>query len=207
MASCNDHHHDSSSSPERNDLIVKHWFYEQLLNGKKRWTPFSFCDSQCLEDAFGSHDPNRTIVTTDGGRFDVDIPNRTRTPVYWKEEAKEVRRCSWFYKHDSRFVPYTEGIAELLEVEYQEALSSNDWHRRVDLPNGEHVIFHDANVIVHFQQKANENWGAPTSPISNPRVVKRGIDDFHIEDGDCDKVDHLLFMVHGIGSVCDLKFR
>lgn len=200
--------HDSSSSPERSEIVVKHWFYEQLLNGKKRWTPFSFCDSQNLEEAFESHDPNRKIVTTDGGRFDVDIPSRTRTPVYWKEEAKEVRRCSWFFKQDSRFVPYEEGVAELLESEYQTALSTNEWHRRVELPNGEYVIFHDASVIVHFQQKtASENWGAPSSPISKPRVVKRGIDDFHIEDGDCDKVDHLLFMVHGIGSVCDLKFR
>lgn len=199
---------DSSPSPERNDNIVKHWFYEQKSNGKMRWTPFSFCDSQALEEAFESHDPDRKVVTTDGGRFDVDIPLRTRTPVYWKEESNQVRRCSWFYKLDSRFVPYDEAIADLLENEYQEALNTNDWHRRVELPNGEQVVFHDANVIVHFQQKTvTENWGAPSSPISKPRVVKRGIDEFQIDDGDCDKVDHLLFMVHGIGSVCDLKFR
>lgn len=69
-------------------------------------------------------------------------------------------------------------------------------------------MFHDASVIVHFQQKATpDNWGSPTSPVSKPRVVKRGIEDFIIDEGDCDKVDHLLFMVHGIGSVCDFKFR
>lgn len=141
-------------------------------------------------------------MSTDGGRFDVDIPLRTRSPVFWKGESNEVRRCSWFYKIDSRFLPYEEGIADLLEHEYQEALSTNDWHRRVELPNGETVVFHDANVIVHFQQKLSpDNWATQTSPVSKPRVVKRGIDDFVIEDGDCDKVDHLLFMVHGIGSV------
>lgn len=28
-----------------------------------------------------------------------------------------------------------------------------------------------------------------------------------MDEGEPEKVDHLLFMVHGIGSVCDLKFR
>jgi hypothetical protein len=37
--------------------------------------------------------------------------------------------------------------------------------------------------------------------------VKRGMDEFDIDEGEPAKVDHLLFLVHGIGSVCDLKFR
>ncbi|XKL62212.1 hypothetical protein PGB90_002045 [Kerria lacca] len=35
----------------------------------------------------------------------------------------------------------------------------------------------------------------------------RGFDDFDIDDGEPEKVDHLLFLVHGIGQFCDLKFR
>lgn len=199
-----------SSSSER-DKIAKHWFYEHKVNGKQQWTPFTFTDSLSLDEAVESHDPNRKIITTDGGRFDVDIPARKRTPVYWKGDSSEVRRCCWFYKVDSKFIPYDEGIADLLEHEYQEALLTNDWHRRIELPNNEQVVFHDANVIVHFQQKPTTeegaSWAPQTSTISKPRVVKRGIDEFQIEDGDCDKIDHLLFMVHGIGSVCDLKLR
>lgn len=200
----------SSDSPSSSDSekIVKHWFYEHTVDTKKRWTPFTFYDSQALEDAFESHDTAKQKITTDGGRFDVDIPARTRIPVYWKGESNSVRRCSWFYKVDSRYIPYEEGIADLLEHEYLEASVTNDWHRRIELPNGEQVVFHDAKVIVHFQQKTTpDSWGTPASPISKPRVVKRGIDEFHIEDGDYGKVDHLLFMVHGIGSVCDFKFR
>jgi hypothetical protein len=37
--------------------------------------------------------------------------------------------------------------------------------------------------------------------------VKRGVDEFDIDEGEPVKVDHLLFLVHGIGPVCDLKFR
>lgn len=40
-----------------------------------------------------------------------------------------------------------------------------------------------------------------------PRVVKRGIDEFNIEEGEPQQIDHLLFMIHGIGAACDLKFR
>lgn len=38
-------------------------------------------------------------------------------------------------------------------------------------------------------------------------MVKRGLGEFDIDEGETAEVDHVLFMVHGIGSVCDLKFR
>lgn len=198
-----------ANEPLNSGKLLKHWFFEHTIDSKKRWTPFNHFDSQSIEEAFVSRDPNKKIITTDGGRFEVNINERTRAPIYWTAEATQVRRCSWFYKLDSRWTPYEEGIAELLESEYQEALASKEWHRRIDLPNGEQVVFHDANVMVHFQQQSNTDaWGAPVAnAIAKPRVVKRGIDDFQIDEGDCDKIDHLLFMVHGIGSVCDLKMR
>lgn len=39
------------------------------------------------------------------------------------------------------------------------------------------------------------------------RIVKRGMDEFDIDDGESAEVDHLLLMVHGIGKFCDLRFR
>lgn len=38
----------SSSSSDREKIgpIVKHWFYEHTIDAKKRWTPFTFTDSQ-----------------------------------------------------------------------------------------------------------------------------------------------------------------
>lgn len=38
-------------------------------------------------------------------------------------------------------------------------------------------------------------------------MIRRGIDEFGIEEGEPKQVDHLLFLVHGIGPVCDLKFQ
>uniref|UniRef100_A0A182NA74 DDHD domain-containing protein n=1 Tax=Anopheles dirus TaxID=7168 RepID=A0A182NA74_9DIPT len=201
-----------------------HWFYRREVEGKSVWSPFTMADSLALEDGLttvlargenaAENDSNPpVIVHTDGGRYDVSIRERTRTPVYWKGAANEVRRCSWFYKTvDSRFVPYEEEVADLLEREYKEAATSGEWHRRVTIPNGETVVFHGPSVIVHFLQTQNPDaWGGGSSPVpsttNRPRVVKRGIDEFNIDDDEPERIDHLLFMVHGIGEACDLRFR
>ena len=60
---------------------------------------------------------------------------------------------------------------------------------------------------------ALDDWGqvqVPTAadPALKPRVVHRGLDGLpDIPDGEPAEVDHLLFVVHGIGAACDIKFR
>ena len=66
---------------------------------------------------FVGHQDN-VVVSTDGGRFDVDVIERTRVAIYWDDAQSKVRRCSWFHKPegDSRFIPYEEELAVKLEV-------------------------------------------------------------------------------------------
>lgn len=69
---------------------------------------------------------------------------------------------------------------------------------------------HNPKVIVQFQPSSvPDEWGTTQDGQTRPRVVKRGIDDNldEIPDGEMPQVDHLVFMVHGIGPVCDLRFR
>uniref|UniRef100_A0A1B0GAQ0 DDHD domain-containing protein n=1 Tax=Glossina morsitans morsitans TaxID=37546 RepID=A0A1B0GAQ0_GLOMM len=187
--------------------VVKHWFFKRNVGGKHVWTPFSHYDSALLETSVLSKGDN--IVAVEGGRYDVYIKERKKFSVYWDSEPIEVRRCSWFYKAtDSKYVPYEEETSDLLEAEYKAATESGQWHNTIILSMGEQVVFHGPTVIVHFQQQQNTDaWGGTSQTTSRPRVVKRDLDDFNIEQGECHKVDHLLFMVHGIGSVCDLKLR
>ncbi|XP_055585079.1 mucin-2, partial [Uranotaenia lowii] len=200
--------------------VYQHWFFRREVETKILWTPFTMSDSLALEDALpllaSPDQPDQprssVIVHVDGGRHDVNIEERKMYPVYWKGASQDVRRCSWFYKNvDSRYVPYEEDVADLLEREYKEAATSGEWQRRIVIPNGETVVFHGPSVIVHFLQTQNpESWGG-SSPVpqttNRPRVVKRGVDEFNIEDGEPEQIDHLLFMVHGIGEACDLRFR
>ncbi|NWT55053.1 S23IP protein, partial [Erythrocercus mccallii] len=194
--------------------VQPHWFYCKEVEDKQIWLPFSILDSAKLEEIYNSvqPDPESVVLSTDGGRYDVFLYERVRRAVYWDEEASEVRRCLWFYKgdKDSRFIPYTEDFSDKLEVQYKRAVTTNQWHRRLEFPNGETIVMHNPKVIVQFQPSATpDEWGTTQDGQARPRVVKRGIDDDHdeIPDGEMSQIDHLVFMVHGIGPVCDLRFR
>lgn len=153
-------------------------------------------------------DPDK-VIATDGGRYDVNILRRQRSPVYWNGDPTEVRRCSWFYKSstDGKYIPYEENVATKLEDEYKIAFDQKQWNKRVELDSGDSVVFHEPDVLVLFPpSQTPDNWGNSQNQ-TRPRTVKRGLDEFDIYEGEPEKVDHLLFMVHGIGSVCDLKFR
>ncbi|NP_001091152.1 SEC23 interacting protein S homeolog [Xenopus laevis] len=200
--------------PNLYEPVQPHWFYCKQVEGKEVWLPFSTRDSLTLEDVYNSvqPDPESVVVNTDGGRYDVYLYNRERKAVFWEEEESEVRRCSWFYKgdSDSKFVPYSEDFSELLEAEYKKAVTTNQWHRRLEFPGGETIVMHNPKVIVQFQQSLMpDEWGSPQDGESRPRVVKRGIDAELDEIPHCEvpQADHLVFMVHGIGPVCDLRFR
>ena len=43
--------------------------------------------------------------------------------------------------------------------------------------------------------------------INKPKFLKRGTEEFIIDKDEPEKVDHVLFLVHGIGSYCDIKFK
>ena len=106
-------------------------------------------------------------MATDGGRYDVNILRRQRIPVYWKGAPTEVRRCSWFYKgnSDGKYVPYEENIATKLEEEFKSAFEQTHWHRKVELPNGETVVFHAPDVLVLFPpSQSPDAWG--NTPVS-----------------------------------------
>lgn len=196
------------------ETVQPHWFYCKQVESKSVWLPFSIIDSLQLEETYNSvqPDPESVVVRTDGGRYDVQLYDRQRSAVFWDEDPSEVRRCTWFYKgdNDSRFIPYSEDFSEKLEAEYKRAVSTNQWHRRLEFPSGETIVMHNPKVIVQFQPSSMpDEWGTTQDGQTRPRVVKRGIDDDHDEvpDGELDTVDHLVFMVHGIGPVCDLRFR
>lgn len=105
----------------------------------------------------------KDVVTTDGGRFDVNIPERCRTAVYWLAEKSEVRRCSWFYKGpDCRLIPYEEDVAQQLEDVYRDASNTGKWQREITLSTGEVVAFKGHNNMVHYlkTQSTETNWNA-----------------------------------------------
>ena len=71
------------------------------------------------------------------------------------------------------------------QAEFSLAFRENKWPRRVELSNGEHIMMHNANVLVHFvPNNEAENWSGEDS-VARPKVVRRGIADIEdeIDDG------------------------
>lgn len=60
-----------------------------------------------------------TVLVNEDHLFEVDVTQRTISPVYWEGPVYEVRRATWFMQGDgSKWVPCEENLAEQIELGY-----------------------------------------------------------------------------------------
>ena len=77
-------------------------------------------------------------------------------------------------------------LISLSQQAYLDAHDDQRWPKTVNLEQGETVIMHNSNVMVHFSATTSNEDGWTGEDIrSRPKVVRRGIDDFEadIDDG------------------------
>lgn len=167
--------------------VYRHWFYQSLY-----WHPFAMSDSLALDDALMG---GKEIVITDGGRFEVDLKERRRSSVYWSSGSNAIRRCSWFYKNpnnvEANLLPFEESTADFMESEYEKAISSNSWNHQIALPNSDKFLLIKDPINIEFHD------------MGQALVVKRGVDEFVIDDGEEAPVDHLIVSVSNFGDKID----
>eukprot|EP00075_Anas_platyrhynchos_P010206 XP_027299459.1 phospholipase DDHD2 [Anas platyrhynchos] len=197
----------------RYEPVAPHWFYRKAAEPRERWVPFSAQDSARLEEAHGAgREKEAVVVPTSGGRYDVHLKQRQRVAVYWEEEVSEVRRCTWFYKgdKDNKYIPYSEAFSEELEEAYMIAVTLDEWKKKLESPSREIIILHNPKLMVHYHPVAtSDDWGSTPTEQGRPRTVKRGVENIAVEipNGEPLQIDHLVFVVHGIGPACDIRFR
>ncbi len=183
--------------------VAHHWFYRKSVESvapdaqllptfntavsggvhaavKETWKPFTMVDSMNIEAVFGTNPESDELIPTDGGRFDVNIKERTKASVYWnEEESLPIRRCSWFYKSnsDGRWNPYDESTSQRLEAEYVSAVTTGQWNRRVELnaSSGEYVTLHSPSVMMDFPTSSAVNgnlddWGQVQPQVRRTRT-------------------------------------
>ncbi|KAF1389087.1 hypothetical protein PFLUV_G00069820 [Perca fluviatilis] len=205
---------DMESFPAPYQEVQPHWFFCRRSDDNTSWLPFSREDSDKLENACNTvkDEEDEVVIAVEGERYDVHVKERKRYAVYWEQGPTEVRRCTWFYKgdKDTIFMPYPEDFSKSLEEAYMIAVTLNEWKRKLEFSNGETVILHNPKLIMQYQPIGlQDDWVSSPSEHTRPQTVKRGVDNISVEipDGEPEKVDHLVFMVHGIGPACDLRFR
>lgn len=177
----------SPALPKNYRAVYRHWFYQNLY-----WHPFAMSDSLALDDAIAN---GREIVVTDGGRFEVNLTQRRRASIYWTSGTNAIRRCSWFYKnpqgHEHNLLPFDEETADFMEAEYEKAVLNNTWGHRLQIPASDSFLtFRDA-ANIEFHQ------------TGQTLVVKRGVDEFVIDDGEVEAIDHLIVSVSSFGDKID----
>ncbi|CAF1147359.1 unnamed protein product [Rotaria sp. Silwood1] len=195
---------------ERHDYsqIQPYWFYSKKSQGRVTWIPFSLTDVRRLDEAYAQ---NQVTIATNGNRYDVNLVERIRTPVYWTDEPNEIRRSKWFYlpEHESRFIPFDEQMNETLENLYKETCCKQSWHTKHEMNNGREILIFHSPVLMTIQCVEGEitHW---SNFSYETRTLKRGVPEMFFDEirfGDKDPVQHLCFVVHGIGEACDTKFR
>ncbi|XP_035226221.1 phospholipase DDHD2-like isoform X1 [Stegodyphus dumicola] len=183
------------------------WLFCDTVESKEIWYGFSELDSEALEEAF-QKDP-QAIVATDGGRYDAYLEQRIKKSVYYDSKELHIRRCTWFYKSDSsqKFVPYEEHTASLLEQHYYECITTGKWQRRINISGLGSVVLENPQLMLHYKNELDVWPSLPESRV-HPKVVKRGMPEgYEIMPNESSQIDHLVFIVQGIGSFCDLRFR
>ncbi|CAL4063463.1 unnamed protein product, partial [Meganyctiphanes norvegica] len=142
-----------------------------------------------------------------GNIYDLCMDETEQCPA-WAEEGECLANRKFMKKNSlkTKIIQYVEYQIYKLHAEYSESVKSGRWHRQVDLESGDRVMIHSPRSMLHYPLQAVEDINAGVS-VETPQNVYRGMDNFEITDGEADQVDHLMFLVHGIGSACDLRFR
>ncbi|KAI8985203.1 DDHD domain-containing protein [Pilobolus umbonatus] len=87
------------------------------LKMSSKWVPFSQRDSAALEKAYQNDDVRAKVAVNEDHLFEVDVSQRTISPVYWEGPTYEVRRATWFMQTDG-WIPCEENLSEQIELGY-----------------------------------------------------------------------------------------
>lgn len=170
--------------------VYCHWFYE--FNGI--WNPFTMNDSLNIEM---SSKTNCDSILTDNGRYEVLLKSLERIPIYYGQKST-IKRCSWFFKKHpnaeiSDYTPFDQSISEILEKEYEKTIKDGLNSFEVTLNSTDQVVMKNGEIFYH--QNGLEY------------VVKRGVDDFVIDDGEMRDIDHCILYVFSENSAENLSMK
>lgn len=172
-----------------------------------KFAPFCAQESAKIERTYQAYiyDPKtapKTVLVKSDLLYEVNVETKTIAPAYWPGPVFEIRRGTWFYDGSEGFVPFPKDVSESNELAYSQK------QEKVDIGN---------NETIDFNYDLFQAWIVSNTSIlnlsGNTRVA-RGYDQvlqitntteasisaFNSIDDDDSPIDHLIFVVHGIGQ-------
>ncbi|CEP16091.1 hypothetical protein [Parasitella parasitica] len=165
------------------------------LKLSSKWVPFSQRDSAALEKAYQNHDVRAKVPVNEDHLFEVDVTQRTISPVYWEGPSYEVRRATWFMQSDG-WVPCEENIAEQIELGYYKHkpyLSTTATTSSSTTTDDEAAAHAVSSAATSYNNNSNNNTAPlPASESTTPTTVEEKKLEMSLSQKSVDKQWNLL---------------
>ncbi|XP_072032458.1 phospholipase DDHD1-like isoform X2 [Amphiura filiformis] len=219
------------------DLTVPQvrWFYKDESNKKAvKWLPFIGYDSCQLEYKYrqiyvhGDVPLEIERIPVQGGLFEVDIVEKKCYAIYWKDDAVDVLRGTWFYHSNQE--PIDDNIAQQIETEHVKRfggqtivaeLSPDPKQTKNAKPQKEvllyqmrfkdcHVDWYSIKDVFMYSDSTSSRLarsigtsiGFSKASSSGYRLLRGYPQEAFLEDKP-PPISDLIFVVHGVGQIMD----
>ncbi|XP_033327758.2 phospholipase DDHD1 isoform X1 [Megalopta genalis] len=207
------------------------WFYRDGVD--KRWVEFCGYDSLRIENAWQNYQdllnknndalnnlPHIEKIVVKGGMYDVEIDKMKCVSIYCPGEEWEIMRGTWYY--DGTWIPLESGQSKIIEEVhlnlFQKQLSSQSTSAS-DIPHPYkilhtehfpefHVDWHSIDdVVLHSEYRHSKLMRSVTSKLGFAKTtgyqLRRGYKVAAVMEDKPHDIDHIVFVVHGIGQKRD----
>ncbi|KOX67921.1 Phospholipase DDHD1, partial [Melipona quadrifasciata] len=207
------------------------WFYRDGVD--KRWVEFCGYDSLRIENAWQNYQnllsknndisnnpPSIEKIVVRGGMYDVELDKMKCVSIYCPGEEWEIMRGTWYY--DGSWLPLEVEQSKIIEEVHLNLFQKQDSNpstltcdtsHSYKILHTEHfpefhVDWHSINdVVLYSEYRHSKLMRSVTSKLGFAKTtgyqLKRGYKNAAVKEDKPHDIDHIIFVVHGIGQKGD----
>ncbi|XP_053992213.1 phospholipase DDHD1-like isoform X1 [Hylaeus volcanicus] len=207
------------------------WFYRDGVD--KRWVEFCGYDSLRIENAWQNYQsllsknddiPNKVLpiekIVVKGGMYDVEIDKMKCISIYCPGDEWEIMRGTWYY--DGSWIPLELEHSKVIEEVHLNLFQKQPGKSTLtcDTPSHSYKILHTEHfsefhvdwhniqdVILYSEYRHSKLMRSVTSKLGFAKTtgyqLRRGYKTAAVMEDKPHDIDHIVFVVHGIGQKRD----
>ncbi|XP_024936658.1 phospholipase DDHD1 isoform X2 [Cephus cinctus] len=178
--------------------------------------------SKCNEMDTDSEIPSEPIVVR-GGIYDVELDKMRCVSIYWQGEEWKITRGTWYY--DGRWMPLEAEHSKVIEEVHlrlfqEQSQTQSNSITEVDTPSHSYKVIHTEHfpefhvdwyaindVALYSENTSSKLMRSVTFKLGFTKTtgyrLRRGYKNRAVMEDKPHDIDHLVFVVHGIGQKRD----